>query len=70
MIQNLITIAKGRKQLGSSRYRWENNIKNEYSNYKDVDWIRLHQDRVLFCVGGYVSVDSLKRQENTGLTKQ
>jgi hypothetical protein len=50
--------------------RLESSIKNESSNYEDVDWIHLWQDRVLvakFCVGGHVSVGSLK---NTGLTKQ
>lgn len=73
MIPNLMTISKGRKQLGSSMLRWDNNIKNESSNCKDVDWVHLWQDRVLvakFCVSGHVSVGSLKRQKNTGLTKQ
>lgn len=72
MIPNLMTVSKGRKQLGTSMLRWESSIKNESSNSKDVDWIHLRQDRVLvakFSVGGHVSVDSLKRQKNTGLTK-
>jgi len=72
MIQNLMILSKGRKQLGTSMLRWESSIKNEPSNCKDVDWIHLQQDRVLskFCVGGHVSVGSLKRQKNTGITKQ
>jgi hypothetical protein len=73
MVPNLMTISKERKQLGISMLRWENNIKNESLNCKDVDWIHLRQDWVLvakFCVGGHVSMSSLKRQKNTGLTKQ
>jgi hypothetical protein len=73
MIPNLMTVSKGRKQLGSSMLRRENNLKNESLNCRDVDWIHLQQDKVLvakFCVGGHVSVGSLKRQKNTGLTKQ
>ena len=68
-----MTISKGRKQRGSSILRWENNIRNESSNCKDVDWIHLQQDTVLaakFCTGGHVAVSSLKTEKDTGLTKQ
>jgi hypothetical protein len=33
---------KGKRQLGRTRYRWENNIKEGFEN---VDWIHVVQDR-------------------------
>jgi hypothetical protein len=44
----LVKSLNGKKQLGRSRYRWENNIKIKFKDRgcKDVDYIHLALDRV------------------------
>jgi hypothetical protein len=46
-IQNLVGRPEGRRALGRSRRRWEDNIKMDLREitFVDVNWIHLAQDR-------------------------